>query len=91
MVRPERRMFIVCQRTKLRFLIDTGSEVSIIPRQMNGSESALILFAANNSPIGTFGQKLLTIDLGLRREFVFPFIVADLPYTIIGADFFGSF
>lgn len=49
------------------------------------------LFAANNSKIKTFGQKLLRLDLGLRRDFVWPFVIADIQKPIIGIDFLSHF
>lgn len=45
------------------------------------------LYAANGSPIATFGQKRLNIDLGLRRSFDWPFTIAEVRTPIIGADF----
>ena len=45
----------------------------------------------NSSPISTFGQKSLTLDLGLKRTFRWVFIIADLPTPIIGADFLREF
>ena len=35
--------------------------------------------------------KLIVLDLGLRRKFSWPFIVADVTKTIIGADFLVNF
>ena len=49
------------------------------------------LQAVNSSPISTFGQKSLTLDLGLRRTFRWVFIIADLPLPIIGADFLREY
>ncbi|GFV20983.1 transposon Tf2-6 polyprotein [Trichonephila clavipes] len=46
------------------------------------------LYAANGSEIPTFGLKILTLNLGLRREFQFPFIIAKVDKGIIDADFF---
>ena len=45
------------------------------------------LYAANSTVINTYGQKLLTLNLGLRRECQWPFIIADVKMAIIGADF----
>lgn len=45
------------------------------------------LFAANGSAIQTYGTKRLTIDIGLRRPFVWVFTIADVKSPIIGADF----
>lgn len=39
----------------------------------------------------TYGKKLLNIDLGLRREFPFIFVIADISKPIIGADFLSKY
>ncbi|CAB0001535.1 unnamed protein product, partial [Nesidiocoris tenuis] len=44
------------------------------------------LFSASGSRIPTYGERLLTLDLGLRRPFTWPFIVASVTQPIIGAD-----
>lgn len=49
------------------------------------------MFAANGTPIKVHGQKRIQIDLGLRREFIWTFIVADVTSPIIGADFIAHF
>lgn len=45
------------------------------------------IFAANGTPIATYGDKLITLNLGLRRVFQWRFLVADVRQPIIGADF----
>lgn len=50
-----------------------------------------MLFAANNSRIATYGERVLRLDLNLRREFKWPFIIADVSHPIIGADFLRCF
>lgn len=85
-----RRLFVFDKTNKLNFLIDSGAEISVLPSSKfkNGNnKSDIILTAANGSNITTFGKKLLNIDLGLRREFPFIFIIADISKPIIGADF----
>ncbi|KER25763.1 hypothetical protein T265_06864 [Opisthorchis viverrini] len=47
--------------------------------------------AANGTSIKTYGEKLLTLDLGLRRQFPWVFTVADVKKPIIGMDFLTSF
>lgn len=50
------------------FLINTGSDVSIIPCSAKQSGATdLKLFAANNTVINTYGKTILTVDLKLRR------------------------
>lgn len=51
----------------------------------------LVLQAANSSAIRTYGRRKLTLDLNLRRDFTWPFIVADVHHAIIGADFLEHF
>ena len=58
---------------------------------MNDQPDGGSLRAANGSNIQTYGEKLLTLNIGLRRDFTFVFIVADVQYPIIGADFLSKF
>ena len=51
----------------------------------------MILQAVNKSVISTFGEKSMTLDIGLRRSFRWIFIIADLPFPILGADFLAHF
>ncbi|UYV64959.1 hypothetical protein LAZ67_3002565 [Cordylochernes scorpioides] len=70
------------------FLVDTGAEVSVIPPPVkNARPSDRQLFAANGSIIHTYGERHLELDLGLGRLFRWPFIIADVGVSIIGADF----
>jgi len=74
----------------LRFLVDTGADISLIPRNKMSKakqSSNFQLFAANGSPINTYGDKFLTIDLGLRRAFKWKFCIANVQKPILGADF----
>ena len=43
------------------------------------------LYAANGSTIATYGWTHINVDFGLRRDFVWRFVLADVP--IIGVDF----
>ena len=74
----------------MRFLVDSGSVVSLLPRSAvtHGlTVQPLLLAAANQSPIRTYGRRMLTLDLGLRRALSWPFIIADVHHAILGADF----
>jgi len=75
-----------------QFLIDTGSDVSIIPCGAKQSGATdLKLFPANNTVINTYGKTILTVDLKLRRTFKWEFIKAPVSKAIIGADFMYHF
>ena len=85
-------MFIHVKRYKQKFLVDTGSSVSIIkPTIYDIHPKHSNLRAANGNKINCFGEKLLTLDLGLRREFTAVFQIADVTTSIIGADFLHEF
>lgn len=91
------RLFVKDLKTGLRLLVDSGADVSIIPatkqEKMSGSQddNNVQLFAANGTKIPTFGFKILTIDLGLRRKLQWPFVIANIDKGILGADFIKHF
>nr|VZH99561.1 unnamed protein product [Spirometra erinaceieuropaei] len=91
--RPSRLFYINDKSSGLRFLVDTGAEVSVIPplRRHRLKPSQFSLQTANSTAISTYGQRCLTLDLGLRRRFQWVFIEADVKSPIIGADFLSSF
>lgn len=49
------------------------------------------LYAANGTEIPTYGQRLVQLNLGLRRNFNWPFIIARVTEPIIGSDFLAHF
>ncbi|KAG7310988.1 hypothetical protein JYU34_003841 [Plutella xylostella] len=84
------RLFIVDRKTKIKFLIDTGSDLCVFPRSAvrePRSKTKYELYAANGTNISTYGYKQLELDLGLRRAFTWRFTVADVTKPIIGVDF----
>ena len=91
---PQSRLFYITDRISgTRFLIDTGAEVSVLPptKTDKKNSSPYTLQAVNKSSIATFGEKSMTIDIGLRRAYIWIFIIAEVPFPIIGADFFSQF
>lgn len=84
------RLFVTDRRSKMQFLVDTGSELCVYPRsalQQRRPKTDYQLSAANGSPIDTFGYVTLDLDLSLRRDYSWRFIVAEVTKPIIGADF----
>ena len=77
----------------IKFLIDTGAEFSVLPAspadRMTGLRG-LDLQAANSSSIKTYGQRLLTVSLGLRKTFTWVFLLADVAHPLLGADFLAA-
>ncbi|GFX53757.1 retrovirus-related Pol polyprotein from transposon opus [Trichonephila clavipes] len=76
------RLFVKGRTTNLHFLVDSGADCSIIPAtSKNKQPSDYKLFAAMEQKFPTYGIKVLNIDLGLRREFLFPFIIAKVKFV----------
>lgn len=92
-VAKSRRLFVQDRDTALRLLVDTGADVSVVPATAGDRKfrSNYSLFAANNSRIATYGERILCLNLNLRREFKWPFLIADVSCAIIGADFLSHF
>lgn len=86
-------MFILDKYSKICYLVDTGADLSIIPVKWikKPTSNPLLLYAVNNTTIKTYGQKLVNLNLGLRRPFTWNFIVADVSKSIIGADFLSHY
>ena len=57
------------------------------PTDRRRSPDPLALTAVNNTSIRTYGQRSLTLDLGLRRSLPWIFVIADVQQPILGADF----
>ena len=85
------RLSVVDKYSGMKLLVDTGAAVSVLPpKNRNGMpspDSNLQLYAANGSRIRTYGQRTLRLNLGLRRVFIWTFIIADVTQGILGADF----
>ncbi|XP_076381418.1 uncharacterized protein LOC143261250 [Megalopta genalis] len=82
------------KRKSKRYLVDTGADVSCIPKSLHCKrriDNDVKLYAANGTPINTYGEQLLSVNLGLRRQFSWRFIVADTSKAILGADFIGHY
>jgi cleavage and polyadenylation specificity factor subunit 1 len=75
--------------TGRRFLVDTGAEVSVFPATAADASTrspGSPLYAANGTPIRTFGTRSLTLDLG-EKCYTWPFVIAGVSRPLIGADF----
>lgn len=78
----------------VQFLIDTGSDLCVLPRRFlleHKKPTDYILTAANGTVIKTYGRIKLHLQLGLRRDFAWNFVVADVDKPIIGADFISFY
>lgn len=88
-----RRLFVTERNTKLQYLIDTGADVSVYPASClpRRKRDDYNIFAANGTAIPTYGHVTLMLNLGLRRNFEWRFVVADMRQPILGADFLSFY
>lgn len=89
-----RRLFVTDQVTKRRFLIDTGSDLCCYPHSWlpyRRQATNYDLSAANGSRIQTFSTINHKLNLGLRRDFAWQFVIADVSTAIIGSDFLAYY
>lgn len=84
------RLFIKDKNSGIVFLIDCGSDVSVLPMKLVSTPYTIFefsLFAANDTVINTYGLSELNLNLGLPKTYLWNFVIADVPIPIIGADF----
>ena len=84
--------YTIDKTSRLKFLIHTGAEVSVIPPTKSDRHRCSLNFtlqAANGTQIHTYGQHSLTLNLHLRRPYRWVFTIADVKQPILGADFLG--
>ncbi|KRZ48098.1 PiggyBac transposable element-derived protein 2 [Trichinella nativa] len=92
-----RCLFFVQERKYgMRFLVDTGLEVSVVPlsttrRSELHTSDIPRLTAANVTPIDVVGSRELTVDEGITRPMSWKFIVARIRQRILRADFLRHF
>ena len=87
------RLFVKDKKNRLLFLIDTGADVSVIPKTCSKFfklNNDFHLTAANGTVIKTYGSKVVEVELGLKRSYSHEFILADVNKPIIGADFLAK-
>ena len=72
-------LYVADKRNKCKYSIDTGAAVSVLPKSCANRISdadCLPLVAAKR-----------VVEVGLKRDYTWKFIVADVQQPIIGADF----
>ena len=83
------RLFVMDRNFKQRYLVDTGSDLCILPRRLlpgRRERTDYTLYAANGTTIPTYGWASRSLNLGLRRDFTWRFVIADVDLPIIGVD-----
>ena len=89
-----RRLRVKDEITQIEFLVDTGSDVSALPRSMYPEcelDNTTRLFAVNGTPITTYGTIDFVTTLPCKTTFKFTYIIADVSNPILGLDFLDKF
>jgi hypothetical protein len=76
-----RRIFITDRTSQIQFLIDTGADLCVYPRSAvpdRRVKSDYVLSAANGTPINTYGTITLSLNFGLRLDFTWTFVIAEV-------------
>ncbi|GBP29312.1 hypothetical protein EVAR_22682_1 [Eumeta japonica] len=83
------RLCVTNKKTGLSSLVDTGANISVLPRIKGFTATSLPskLYAANKAVISTYGEKALELDFNLQRQYKCKFTVANVSKPIPGADF----
>ena len=88
------RLFITDRVSKQRYLVDTGSDLCVFPRKLlpgRRERTDYNLYAANGTTIPTYGWTSRSLNLGLRRDFTWRFVIADVQLPIIGVDLLSHY
>ena len=75
-------------------MVDNGVKLSVIPpslADLRDLDPGFTLQAVNKTSISTYGRRLLSLNFGLRRNFSFVFVIADVSTALLGADFLDTF
>ena len=89
-----RQSFVCDHTTGIHFLVDSGTQISIIPATEVDKKKGLHKFtlqAVNKSLIKTYGQRYLTLNLDLRRAFIRNFVIVGVEKAILGAEFLHKY
>ena len=93
---PRRLLYIKDMSSLFYFLVDTGAETSIVPatEEDRRPPATRNLQAANGTRIPVYAERDLTLRLHLRngpKQFQWRFLVADVQFPILGADFLAHY
>lgn len=80
--------------TKIRSLVDTGAEIFVVPPKLENKpyrQDSTLLHAVIGFAIDMYGQKSITLNMGLRQRLSVNFLVTEVQQVIIGADFLRYF
>ncbi len=82
-------VFLQDDKSKQKFLVDTGAAVSVLPHTEPAAPTGPPLAGANGKTIPSWGSVTRTLSFGLRT-FLCTFILAAVSKPILGTDFLAK-
>ena len=73
-------LYVANKHNKCKYLIDTGAAVGVLPKfctNRTSNATCLPLVAANNTTSNTYGTSRRAVDVGVKRDYAWTFIVAN--------------
>jgi hypothetical protein len=85
-IAPGTLVYLQDRISQRRFLVDTGASYSIFPFASKSAPKGPPLTGPSGKTIPCWGEKTLALQFG-DRSFQWTFLLADVGFPIIGADF----
>lgn len=73
---------------KVRYLVDTGAEISVLPEISKGRlyKSVFNLQAENGKPVAIYGKNYVYFNVGLRKSIHCILVAADVSMSAMGME-----
>ena len=87
-------LFVTDRISKQQYLMDTGSDLCVFPCKLPPGRRERMdytLYAANGTTIPTYRLTSRSLKLGLRRDFTWRFVMADVQLPITGVDLLSHY
>jgi len=78
------------QNRNISYLIDSGASLSIAPASQSDRKNLdinLELKGIDGTKVKTYGERLISVDIGLNKKISWLFTIADVPEYVLGIDF----
>ena len=87
---PGKLLHVIDSSSCLKFLVDTGASYSLFPHKSTQLPFGPILKTPNGMSIPSWGESVKTMAFD-NRCFTWSFLLADIEFPILGADFLRHF
>ena len=82
-------VYLQDDKSKQKFLVDTGAAVSVLPHKQSSTPTGPVLAGADGKTIPSWGSVTRSLSFGMRT-FLCTFILAAVSKPILGTDFLSK-